>query len=51
MRCLKCQTHVCKRHNSYRLITRDRLHKTMWLNDYVIKHYRPTKMSPWMCIC
>ncbi|CAD6195471.1 unnamed protein product [Caenorhabditis auriculariae] len=48
---LYCQTHVCKRHNSYRLITRDRLHKTMWLNDYVIKHYRPTKMSPWMCIC
>ncbi|KAK6052268.1 hypothetical protein COOONC_10227 [Cooperia oncophora] len=49
-RCLRCRSReLCHDHGSYRLVTRDKLEPSMWINEYVIRHYRPTNMSNKMC--
>ncbi|KAF1756535.1 hypothetical protein GCK72_012988 [Caenorhabditis remanei] len=49
-RCLKCNhTDVCHNHERYRLVSKHKLHKTLWQNDYVINHYRPPAMTRKMC--
>ncbi|CAI5448651.1 unnamed protein product [Caenorhabditis angaria] len=49
-RCVHCHSsNVCHSHEKYRLVTKDKLHKTLWLNDYVVNHYRPPKMTKKMC--
>ncbi|ETN71058.1 hypothetical protein NECAME_14380 [Necator americanus] len=49
-RCLRCRSHeLCRDHGSYRLVTRDKLRPSMWINQYVMRHYRPTNMTYSMC--
>ncbi|VDL71229.1 unnamed protein product [Nippostrongylus brasiliensis] len=49
-RCVPCLSEeICHDHGSYRLITKDKLQPSMWINQYVIKHYRPTNMTNKMC--
>ncbi|KAK5982246.1 Progestin and adipoQ receptor family member 3, partial [Trichostrongylus colubriformis] len=49
-RCLRCRSReLCHDHGSYRLVTRDKLEPSMWINQYVIRHYRPTNMTNKMC--
>lgn len=49
-RCFRCRSReLCHDHGHYRLVTQDKLHPSMWINQYVIKHYRPTNMSNGMC--
>ncbi|PIO61311.1 hypothetical protein TELCIR_17167, partial [Teladorsagia circumcincta] len=49
-KCLPCRTlELCHDHGSYRLVTRDKLEPSMWINQYVMRHYRPTNMTNKMC--
>ncbi|CAB3405983.1 unnamed protein product [Caenorhabditis bovis] len=49
-KCIKCHNHsVCHNHGKYKLVSKDQLHKTLWLNDYVVNHYRPPSMTHKMC--
>ncbi|KAE9421874.1 hypothetical protein Angca_005575 [Angiostrongylus cantonensis] len=50
-RCIRCHSReLCHVHGSYRLVTRNRLQPTMWVNKYVIGHYRPPNMTNMMCV-
>ncbi|KAF1756536.1 hypothetical protein GCK72_012989 [Caenorhabditis remanei] len=49
-RSLKCNhTNVCHNDERYRLVSKHKLHKTLWQDDYVINHYRPPAMTRKMC--
>uniref|UniRef100_A0A7I4YIS6 Progestin and adipoQ receptor family member 3 n=2 Tax=Haemonchus contortus TaxID=6289 RepID=A0A7I4YIS6_HAECO len=49
-RCLRCRSReLCPNHGSYRLVSQDKLDPSMWINKYVIRHYRPANMTNKMC--
>ncbi|CAI2352382.1 unnamed protein product [Caenorhabditis sp. 36 PRJEB53466] len=49
-RCVNCHLKdVCHNHERYRLVSKHKLDKTLWQNDYVINHYRPPAMTKKMC--
>uniref|UniRef100_A0A1I7XQY6 Protein YIPF n=1 Tax=Heterorhabditis bacteriophora TaxID=37862 RepID=A0A1I7XQY6_HETBA len=50
VRCVRCRScTICKDHDRYRLLSRDCLRPTMWINQYVLGYYRPTRMTTKLC--
>lgn len=51
-KCSRCQTaHYCRRHKkNARLLHRDELPRSMWINEHIKTGYRPTNLSHGLCI-
>lgn len=50
-RCHLCRFgHICRKHRRYKLVHRDTLKPSMWINEHIHSAYRPTKLTPRMCL-
>ncbi|KAI6180824.1 Progestin and AdipoQ Receptor family [Aphelenchoides besseyi] len=51
-RCLSCKTAAhCRRHNRIlRLLHRDELPRSLWINEHIHTAYRPPNLTLWLCI-
>ncbi|KAE9554235.1 hypothetical protein FO519_002534 [Halicephalobus sp. NKZ332] len=50
-RCNYCHFgQVCRKHRRYKLIHKDKLKPTMWLNEHIHSAYRPMKLTSRMCL-
>ncbi|KAI6206666.1 Progestin and AdipoQ Receptor family [Aphelenchoides besseyi] len=51
-RCLSCKTAAhCRRHNRIlRLLHRDELPRSLWINEHIHTAYRPPNLTLWLCV-